>query len=218
MRMKMNFLDATLVLCVTLLALLLVRKLLEPPNLVKPVKQLTAPEWKSIAATGNRMGSAASPVLIVEFADFQCRACRTLALELRQIRAMYPNRLSVLYRHLPITGGAESRMAATGSECAAVQGRFGAYHDLLYDKQDSIGLIAWDDLAIRAKVPRIVDFNTCMRKNTFSHRITDDSLAGERLGVNATPAFLVNGSLYVGAPSADVLRGIVAQSTQQEHK
>ncbi len=215
MRTRMNVLDAALVVCAVVLMLLVVRKAVSSPEQAKPVKQLSTPEWEYIAGTGSRMGSAAAPVQVVEFADFQCPACRTLALELRRLRTMYPNRFAVLYRHLPITGGADSRLAATASECAAVQGRFDAYHDLLYNKQDSIGLIPWDDFAMRAKVPRIAEFNACMGQRVVSRRITDDSLAGERLGVNATPAFVVNGALYIGAPSADALRGIVSQSAQR---
>lgn len=73
-------------------------------------------------------------VVVRVFSDFQCPYCQRLAREvLPALKAMArEGRLRLAYRHFPLYEiHPEAVPAAVASECAAAQGAFWAYHDLL---------------------------------------------------------------------------------------
>jgi protein-disulfide isomerase len=156
--------------------------------------------WEEIAAAGQRMGPAGAPVQIVEFSDFQCPFCATFAQTLRAVRAKYPDRVAVLYRHYPIAElHPHARTAALAAECAGAQGRFEPYHDRLFAQQDSIGLKPWERFATEAGVPDTAAFTRCVREERLIGNVTRDSAIAEKAGIRITPSIVVDGTLVPGA-------------------
>ena len=205
---RVTVIDGALLLCALALTLLLARQVALRTR-PQPVKELPSSQWQVIAAVGSRIGPPTAPITVTEFADFQCAACRDLAFALDELHTSHPDAFTVVYRHLPLPGHPHAREAALASECAANQGRFRAYHDLLYAKQDSIGEIAWSEFATRAGVRNMEEFTTCMRGFRTAKRLAVDSVAAESLNLAATPAFLVDGELFIGAPAKDDLARII---------
>jgi protein-disulfide isomerase len=141
-------------------------------------------------------GSAEAPVTIEEFADFECRACGTLAGVLNQLERDYHLRLRVVFRHFPLTGHKHAREAAIASEAAAGQDHFWEMHDLLYREQAS-----WTN----APEPRALfnayaktlglnldRFKKDMESAEASARVELDRDRGMKLGVTSTPAVFLN--------------------------
>lgn len=158
---------------------------------------------EALAAAGQRMGPASAPVQIVEFSDFQCPFCATFSQTLRDLRAKYPDRVSVLYRHYPIKAiHPHARTAALASECSGAQGRFEAYHDRLFAQQDSIGSKAWEEFAEEAAVPDLDAFTRCVREERLIANVDRDAALAEKTGIRLTPSIVVNGTLIPGALSA----------------
>jgi protein-disulfide isomerase len=155
--------------------------------------------WRELARTGNRMGAADAPVVIVEFSDFQCPYCKHAADQLRELRGRYPGKVAVVYRHLPLRGHRYADRAALASECAGEQGAFEAYHDALFARPDSIGVAGWDRYAERAAVPDLARFRECVESQRLSPRVEADLRAARRLGFNGTPTFIVNGKSFTGS-------------------
>jgi protein-disulfide isomerase len=86
----------------------------------------------------SRLGSPDAPIIIVEFSDFQCPFCGKLEREaIAQLRSKYVSRgkISIVHKHAAVLGD-ESTWAAQAAECAANQGQFWKYHDLLFAGQD----------------------------------------------------------------------------------
>jgi len=82
-------------------------------------------------ATAHRLGPANAPVQIVVYSDFQCvfaanwcRSCNS--------QAEFPNEVTIVYRHFPLTAHPRAFPAAVAAECAAEQGFFWEYHDKLF--------------------------------------------------------------------------------------
>ena len=168
-----------------------------------PAAQVTAEitrvaDWRSYAE-GQRIGPANARVTIVEFSDFECPFCRATAERIRAIRAKHPADVALVYRHYPLPYHANALPAARASLCAARQGRFARYHDLLFAHQDSLSTIGWPRLARAAGVARPADFERCLEDGAPAE-IERDLRAGERLGVHGTPTLLVNDRLIRGAP------------------
>lgn len=155
-----------------------------------------------IAAAGQRMGPVGAPVQIVEFSDFQCPFCATFSATLRTLRAKYPDRVAVLYRHAPLDAiHPHARRAALASECAAEQGRFEPYHDRLFAQQDSIGVKPWARFAAEAGVPDTAAFSRCVRDERLMPNVARDADLAKKTGINVTPSIVIDGTLIPGALS-----------------
>lgn len=160
------------------------------------------------------MGSAGAPVAIEEWADYQCPACGTFARTTeRQLFETYVNagRVRFTYRNFAFLG-AESRWAAEAAECAADEGRFWEFHDLLYASQagENRGAFAKEKLkAMGATIGLGASFAACVDSGKHERAVRDEAVEGQALGVQATPTLIVNGRLVRGAVSMDQLRAII---------
>jgi protein-disulfide isomerase len=115
------------------------------------------------------------------------------------------------YRHLVILGP-NSQRAAEASECAAEQGAFWAYQDLLYGPQtggsrggfnDNLKQIA-ADLGLDTTV-----FNACLDSGETTTLVRTETSTGQSLGIRGTPAFLINGQPLAGAQPFDVFQQVI---------
>lgn len=162
-------------------------------------------EWKELISAGHQMGSPKGPAILLEFADFQCPACARLHTELRELRAKHPT-LVIIYRHFPLTQiHPLAYAAALESECASAQARFEAYHDVLFNFQDSLAALSPIERAERAKVPDLVGFMSCVRNREYAERVERDIAMGNTASLEATPLIYVNNQRIVGVPPIDVL-------------
>jgi protein-disulfide isomerase len=162
-----------------------------------PVKRVA--DWEVVAASGTMLGSADAPLRIVLFSDFQCPYCADIRPELDQLRRAYPGQVALIYRHFPLQSiHPHALTAALAAECAAAQGRFEAFHDLLFQRQDSIGVTGWEQFAISAALPDLPEFGRCLSERRYESRIRRDMAEGERIGIDGTPALLFDGRLIAG--------------------
>lgn len=168
-------------------------------------------DWRSYSSGGHRLGSPDAPVLLIEFADFQCPACRVLEGRLRDVRKRFPRELAVLFRHFPLKAAHPfAEAAAVASECAARQGKFEQMHELLFDKSDSIGVLQWTEFARRATVPDIATFNSCLADPASASNVDADLQAALQLKAQGTPTMLVDGIRLNGAPTQHTLDSVIA--------
>ena len=78
-RMLSNLTTAILVACaVAVTGLLVKREFGSAPSSRVGVRFEAQSDWKSYAVAGHRIGPANATAVLVEFADFQCPACRAL--------------------------------------------------------------------------------------------------------------------------------------------
>jgi protein-disulfide isomerase len=163
------------------------------------------------------MGSSASTVIIVEFADYQCPACQAMNHELHELRSRYPGRVALIYRHVPITSiHPYAWAAAIAAECAGAQGAFEPYSDLLFASQDSIGAISWLRFAREARVPDEPHFESCIKSRQYNSRVETDARAAQDLKIEGTPTLVINGWLFPQMPTPAELDSIVRSSIARE--
>jgi protein-disulfide isomerase len=148
-------------------------------------------------------------VVLVEFSDFQCVYCRKFwqetlpRIEERYIRS---GKVRFLYRHLAILGEA-SVLAAQAAACAHDQGKFWEYHDALFRNNSPLAYTT-------ARLKRYAGqsgldertFSTCLDSGKHAERVEAETILGRALGANATPAFLINGQLLIGAYPFEVFQ------------
>lgn len=153
--------------------------------------------WAALTTDGRRIGVSQAPITIVEFADFECPYCRTFALDvLPGIRDRLGDRVALVYRHFPLPYHRFARPSAQMAECAAEQGRFEAAAVTLFQFQDSLGLISFEELARRSGVTDSVRFATCLKSPTLANVVQADFALGQQVRVDATPTVAINRVLY----------------------
>jgi protein-disulfide isomerase len=168
------------------------------------------PNWVSYGKVGRRLGATDAKVVLVEFSDFQCPACKEFAASLQKTTAKYPNDFAVVYRHLPLTGiHRHAWGAALASECAGEQGHFTAMHDNLFALSDSIGVLAWNEFAKRSGVPDVRQFARCMDDPRTAEAVARDTVAAREFGPPRTPTSVINGVRFVGGATPAVLDSLV---------
>jgi len=200
--------------CAVILTGIAIRRELVDP-VPKPVVR-KVPLLPDLHLVGRPLGPEGASLPIVVFADFQCPYCARAQSLIREILAAYPGRVRIMYRHLPLeTIHPHAWNAALAAECAADQGAFRAYHDLLYALQDSIGKMSWTDLAARAGVARLDAFRKCVDDERNSGAVERDVLLARELEVDRTPTFVVGDELYPGLPPAGWLRSRVARALRR---
>jgi protein-disulfide isomerase len=153
------------------------------------------------------LGSKDAKVTIVEFADFQCSACQAGYPIVKKITQDYSDKILFVYRYFPIEQPYGLK-AAEAAEAAGEQGKFWEYYDLLFEAQ---GKLTSDDLKNYAKGLGLdmTKFNAAVDSEKYKDKVMADLADGEKLGVDATPTFFINGKKYVGVQTYDQFKAII---------
>lgn len=138
-------------------------------------------------------GDANAPVVLIEFADFECPFCRkysqdTFARVDEELVASGKVRYG--FRHFPLEKVHFNAMAAArAAECASAQDKFWDMRSQLFERQPEIGRAFWvpaaKDLGLQP-----ARFEECL-KASRDDRIRRDQEEANRLGVKVTPTFLI---------------------------
>jgi protein-disulfide isomerase len=189
---------AVAMLCMALTTAALVRREFLPPKPI-PSTPSTAPvaNWTEYLAGGKRIGPENAHITILEFADFQCPACRHFAMQVwPAARAKYGDSVALVFRHWPLSYHKHAYVAAIAADCAAVQGSFSTFHDLLFSQQDSIGVKPMQAFAREASVVDLDAFEECALRSAPVGSIEADIRAARSAGGRGTPTLIINGHRY----------------------
>jgi protein-disulfide isomerase len=155
-----------------------------------------------------------APVTIVEFADFRCSYCaRFHEQTLTPILEAFGDNVRFVYRDYPILGP-DSVTAALAGECAADQGKFWEFHDLVYANQGDLSLEAFTTYATDLGMD-VEAFTACIDAEETTAKVQRDYSDGQQLGVSGTPTFFINGRILVGAQPYDVFADYIEQELAQ---
>ena len=167
--------------------------------------------WDSLLSTGVLIGQPSAPVTIAMFGDFECPACRMFHQVLRRVIQQHPGSIAVRFVHFPLPYHRFAMIAARASECAWEQGRFAAMFDLLYEKQDSLGLKSWISFALESGTPDTLRFDACISRTGPLRRVESGLAIGQSIAILGTPTVLINGWQYAEPPSEqEVTRAVTA--------
>ncbi len=171
---------------------------------------LESPRFElELADSDPSLGSAKAPVTLVEFSDFQCPFCLRVSPTLKKIRATYGDKVRIVWKDFPLTQiHPQAFKAGEAGHCAAEQGKFGEFHDLLFANQQA--LMA-DDLKRYAAAVGVdaTRFNACLDTSKHAEVVRDGVAQGTRLGVNSTPTTFINGRRVSGAQPYEVFAAVI---------
>jgi protein-disulfide isomerase len=154
-------------------------------------------------------GSKNAPVMLIEFADYECPYCQKVVPLLQKLQEEYGDKLVVGYKDFPLPMHRRAQKAAEATRCAGVQGKYWEYHDVLYySKATDV-----PDLKKHAQVLHLDEtaFNTCLDSGAQADAVKKDLEEGKKLGLSGTPSFFVNGHFFHGAVDYATLKEMVDQ-------
>ncbi|MCC6242203.1 MAG: thioredoxin domain-containing protein [Gemmatimonadaceae bacterium] len=169
-------------------------------------------DWQDILKAGLLLdGAAPRKVTIIVFSDLECPFCAQFHLETQPVlERLFGDTVGTVFVHFPIRSHRFAMQSAQALECAADRGLHRAFLELVYRRQDSIGLKPWAEYAASVGVADTTEFMECVRSPT-KRRILDGKELGERFDLRATPTILVDGWRFVGVPdSATIVPAIRA--------
>jgi len=151
-----------------------------------------------------------APVLIIEFADYECPYCQKIAPDLRRLQQDYAGKVLFAFKDFPLAAHRRAQKAAEATRCAGAQNKFWEYHDLLSEKGSELEIAQLKDYARALKLDAGA-FDKCLDSGETAAAVKHDLEQGRKLGLAGTPSFFVNGHFFSGAASYAMIREIVDQ-------
>lgn len=166
---------------------------------------------------GVSVGREDAPVVVYEFADFQCPGCGQFAaftVPLIKQRFVDSGQVRYVYYDYPLVSiHQNSFLAARAGRCAKEQGRFWEMHDYLYAKQpewsierDPTELFVGYAEQAGANADA---FEACLRSDRYAREVTESMRLAESLGVQGTPTLFINGKRLDQTPSVAELDRLI---------
>ncbi len=157
---------------------------------------------------GHQLGPDDALITIVEFSDFQCPYCQRQQSSLEHVRKKYGNQVRIVYRHFPLSGHRNAQLAAEAAVAAAEQGKFWAFHDLIWKNFGKLSRADLDGFAKAAGLD-MAKFRAALDERRYYDAVVAETAAAEALGVSGTPTMFINGQPLVGSRDADNLDQVI---------
>lgn len=147
-------------------------------------------------------GNPDAPVLIFEYADYQCPGCASINPKVNKVIEQLDGKLAVVYRNFLLSYHQNGTAAASAAEAAGLQGYWKEYADKLFSTQAE-----WEYASASERTTLfnqyfeevsdgkgdLEKFNSDIASENVSKKINFDMGIAKRIDVQGTPAFYVDG-------------------------
>ena len=183
-------------------------------EIMKHAQDPDEPERKEIpapSADNPSRGPLNAPILIHEFADFQCPYCQKVDNTLTELEKAYPNKLRFVWHDYPLSFHEHARAAAiVAREARAQKGDAGFWkmHELLFENDAPLD----DETLSRAAAALRLDaarLTAARSDGRFDGVLAKDKALADDAGIRGTPAFVINGYYLSGAQPLKAFKRIV---------
>ncbi len=143
-------------------------------------------------------GPADAPIVLIEYADYQCPYCKTADHIVKDIRKKLGDNVRFVFRNFPlIEVHPHALHAAIAAEITGAYGKFWEMHDLLFEHQDAL-----DDYHLLEYAKKLgingPEFEADFGQERFYQKVKYDYDSGLEHDVQGTPTFFINGELFNG--------------------
>lgn len=148
-------------------------------------------------------------ITVVEFFDFQCPACRRLAISLDSIVRSRPGWIRIVRHHYPISAlhPMANELALAGI-CLGDTKDFEDFYTHAFESQGRLSSeYGSNSLALMPAGVDTTAIRTCMRSGLTWDKLSRELALADSLGLPGTPSFVVNDRMYFG--SRDVAQLLV---------
>ena len=157
-------------------------------------------------------GTDSQKIVLIEYGDYQCPGCGAMYQPVKALTEKYKNKLTFIFRNMPLTNLHPNALAAaTAAEAAGLQGKYYEMHDVLYGMQQ-----AWSDAKVdqRGAVFEsyasqlgldLSKYHQDLSSSDIITKINRDKTTGlKSFGVDSTPTFILNGEVIKGPDAVNI--------------
>lgn len=204
------------VLIVIALAVFLATPGAGPTTALPSVPEGTPPFPAELDRYGVELGDPDAPVVVREFADYQCPACASFARVHEQLRTDYidTGKVRLVFFELPLSQHRNALPAAQAARCAGDQDAYWPMHDQLFANQSSWSAQG-DPMRIFSGYAENLELNEgrferCMSTEQRREQVEASASIAQQLRVASTPTVLVD-NIPLTRPGWEQLSGVIEQ-------
>lgn len=169
----------------------------------------------------NVKGNPDAKVVVMEYSDFQCPACRSYYPITKQLMAEFDNEVAFVYRNFPLTSiHLNAEFASRAAEAAGKQSKFWEMHNLLFEKQSE-----WersnDILNLFSGYATLLGISVDQFKIDWSSKEIKDLVKAQKAhaikaGIGGTPTFFINGKQIQNPRTFDEFKAIIQNAINNQ--
>ena len=140
-------------------------------------------------------GPASAPIVIVEFADFECPACGATQPVLDQLYEHHQGQIRFFFKHFPLSMHPNAEKAARASVAAMRQGKFWDLHAVLFKNQTALSVENVEKFAQGIGLD-MARFRQDRDSEATADFVAKNRKQGEALELTGTPSIFINGRRF----------------------
>lgn len=169
----------------------------------------------------HKQGAGKKGVLLIEYGDLQCPACKSYYPIVKQVQQVYGDDITFQFRNYPLNQiHPHAFEAARAAEAAGKQGKFFEMHDLMYENQDSWsqapGVSAIFEGFAQELGLNLDQFKADVTSEAVADTINADIKAGQAVGANSTPTFVLDGKKIDSPSDLDGFKQLIDAAIAQK--
>jgi len=153
-------------------------------------------------------GPDGAPVLIVEFADFECPACRAAVPVIDAVTKEYPDQVKLVFKHFPLAIHENAESAARAAVAADQQGKFWQMHKGLFSTDPPLTKPTLERIATGVDGLDVEKWKTAFESEKVADVVARDRKLGDEVKLMGTPTLFINGRRF--ASTGDQLADLEA--------
>lgn len=163
-------------------------------------------------------GLEKSPITIVEYADFQCPACKMAHETLKKVKEKYKNEVRFYYKNMPLDFHKMAMPAARYFEAIKMVDKVKAekFFNLVFDEQNQLR----SEDFLKNAVKRVgLDPQSIIKKINsveIDKSINEDMNEFQKLGFTGTPVIIVNGVALNGAQPIEEIERVIQLTSNKK--
>lgn len=162
-------------------------------------------------------GPADAPITIIEYTDFQCPYCARASHTLEQLFKVYPGQLRLVFKNNPLSFHKQAVPAAKAALAAFKQGKFWPYHDLLFAHHQELDAKRYLAFAKQLGLD-LKQFKKDRDSAAIARQIAAEQAQAKAHKFSATPTFIINGVVVVGAQRVDRFTEVIDRLLAEKPK
>ena len=164
------------------------------------------------------LGNKSAKIVMIEFGCFRCLYTKKAETTVKQILQDYEGKILYVYRDFPLEAkhvGAD--LHAEAADCAKDQGKYWEYHNLLFEKQETMINHSYGGLEELAKELKLdtKKFNSCLESRKYKNEVLKDFEDGLKAGILGTPTFFINNNTIVGPKDYSTFKKIIEEELKK---
>ncbi len=170
-------------------------------------------------------GGGSSGVKLVEYGDYECPYCEEYYPIVKQVVSDEFTKITFQFRNFPLTSIHPNAFAgARAAEAAGLMGKFWQMHDTLYNSSNwsqwstSSNPVPYFNQYAKQLGLNLATFEKDYASSQVDNLITADMNAGNKLNIQGTPTFFLDGKQISVAPSVSAFEKLINQAIANKGK